>query len=73
MLLPETGVGGVFDPIKSNLSLARPSCLAAAKTSDSRGQDINKYGLLMEVGSSPKSPPLNILHNSTVRFMHLGD
>lgn len=56
MLLLETGVGGVIDPVKSNLSLARFSCLAAATTSESRVQGINKSGLLMSVRSNPKPP-----------------
>lgn len=43
MLLPETRVGGVFDPVKSNLSVALPGYTVIAKISDGQGQDINKF------------------------------
>lgn len=46
MLLPETRVGGVFDPVKSNLCVALPGCPVIAKISDGQCQDINKFRTL---------------------------
>lgn len=43
MLLPETRVGGVFDLVKLDLSVALPGCPVIAKISDVQGQDINKF------------------------------
>lgn len=36
-------MGGVFDPVKSNLSVALPGCPVIAKISDGQCQDINKF------------------------------
>lgn len=66
-------MGGVFDPVKSNLSVALSGCPVIAKISDGQCQDVNKFRTSDGGEVRPKVSVFNILHNLALSFIHQGD